>query len=75
MEIKLKCNIDDLIEESRLRRKAIAEELGVSTHQLKNIAKGNSWAKPPQMYMLAKLLRVKVTDLYTVIKFEDTQGK
>jgi ribosome-binding protein aMBF1 (putative translation factor) len=66
MDVKLRSRIDELIEESGLRREKVARELGVKTHQLKKIAKGQSWADPPKMYVLARLLDVEITELYDV---------
>lgn len=62
----MKSNIDELIERSGLRRNFIANELGVSTKQLKNIATGHSWPDPPKMFILSELLGVELNDLYSI---------
>lgn len=65
MTLELHSNIDKLILNNGLRRKFIADQLGISTAQLKNISTGRSWADAYKMYLLADILNCEVTDLYT----------
>lgn len=65
MWMKLKSNIGKLIEESGLRKKFIAEKLGVSVHQLRNYETGKSLIPMDKAYILIELLdNVNIGDLY-----------
>jgi transcriptional regulator with XRE-family HTH domain len=53
-----------LIEKSGLRKKFIADKLGVSTRQLRKYETGEAYVPMEKAYILARLLGVKVDDLY-----------
>lgn len=61
-------HIGDLIEKSGLKKKFIADKLGVSVKQLRNYETGHSLIPIDKAYILAELLGVKVDDLYKRIK-------
>ncbi|MGE6720191.1 helix-turn-helix transcriptional regulator [Peribacillus frigoritolerans] len=65
----MKCNIEKLIRDRGLKKGFIAEKLGISSKQLRNYEIGESYIPMPKAYKLAKLLGVKVDDLYE----EDTE--
>lgn len=65
--MELKSNIEDLIKESGLKKKFIAEKLGVSVAQLRNYENGHSLIPIDKAFILAELLNVKVDDLYTFL--------
>lgn len=69
--INLISNIGDLINESGLKKKFIAEKLNVSVPQLRNYETGHSLIPIDKAYILADLLGVKVDDLY---KREEKSG-
>lgn len=60
----LKPQIEMLIEKSGLRKKFIADKLGVSTRQLRKYETGEAYVPMEKAYILARLLGVKVDDLY-----------
>ena len=65
---KLKCNIEDLIINSGLQKKFIAEKLNVSVKQLRNYETGKSLIPIDKAFILAAMLSCKVDDLYTMEK-------
>ncbi|WP_243299153.1 helix-turn-helix domain-containing protein [Bacillus litorisediminis] len=73
--ILLKSNIGELIQKSGLRKKFIAEKLGVSVKQLRNYETGHSLIPFDKAYILAYLLNCKLDDFYTVIWGEWKDGK
>lgn len=64
MWMKLKPNIEKLIKESGLRKDFIAVKLRTSTRMLRKYEKGESIMPMEKAYILARLLGVKVDDLY-----------
>lgn len=60
----MKCKIEDLIKRSGLRKDYIANELGISTRQLRNYELKRSYPPIDKAYLLADLLGVKVDELY-----------
>lgn len=60
----MRCKIEELIKQSGLRKDYIANELGISTRQLRNYELQNSYPPIDKAYSLADLLGVKVDDLY-----------
>lgn len=60
----MKSNIEDLIKNSGLKKKFIAEKIGVSVAQLRNYETGHSYIPIDKAFLLADLLGVKVDDLY-----------
>ncbi len=60
----MKSNIEKLIRESGLKKKFVAEKLGISVKQLRNYEIGHSLIPMDKAYILAELLGVKVDDLY-----------
>lgn len=57
-------NIENLIEQSGLRKGYIADKLSISVRQLRKYEKGESLIPMDKAYILAELLEVKVDDLY-----------
>ncbi|MDC3414251.1 helix-turn-helix domain-containing protein [Aquibacillus sp. 3ASR75-286] len=62
--IKLKLKIGALIEESGLKKRYVAKELGVNENTLTNWTKNRSMPKLDQAVELADILNCKVEDLY-----------
>jgi transcriptional regulator with XRE-family HTH domain len=60
----MKSNIGKLIDNRGLKKKYIAEKLGVSVKQLRNYETGHSYIPMDKAFLLADLLGVKVDDLY-----------
>lgn len=58
------CKLEGLIEQSGLKKKFIADKLGVSSHQLRNYETGKSLIPIDKAFILCDLLRCKVEDLY-----------
>lgn len=69
--MEIKPNIETLIEKSGLRKKFIADKLGVSTRQLRKYETGQAFIPMEKAFILARLLGVKVDDLY-IIEEEET---
>ncbi|MGG4267447.1 XRE family transcriptional regulator [Peribacillus simplex] len=59
-----KCNIEILITNSGLRKDFIAQKLNTTTRQLRKYEKFELYIPMEKALMLAKLLEVKVDDLY-----------
>lgn len=62
----MKNNLRMLIDGHGIKRKWIAEQLGVSSKQVGNWISGFSYPTVDKAFRLAKLLGVKVDDLYEV---------
>ncbi|WP_337020096.1 helix-turn-helix transcriptional regulator [Oceanobacillus massiliensis] len=62
----MKCNIEELIINSGLKKKYIAEKLNVSVKQLRNYEVGHSLIPIDKAFILADLLNCRVDDLYTL---------
>ncbi|WP_335871981.1 helix-turn-helix transcriptional regulator [Bacillus sp. 2205SS5-2] len=62
--MKLKSNIEKLVDESGLKKKFIAERLEVSVKQFRNYETDHSLIPIDKAYILAELLDCKVEDLY-----------
>lgn len=60
----MKSRIEDLIKESGLQKRFIADRLGITVGQLRNYSKGHSLIPIDKGYILADLLGCKVDDLY-----------
>jgi transcriptional regulator with XRE-family HTH domain len=60
----IKPNIEQIIEESGLRKKFIADKLYISVRQLRKYETGESLIPIDKAYILAELLQVNVDDLY-----------
>ena len=63
--MKLVSRMEKLIEDSGLKKKYIADKLGVSVHQLRNYETGRSLIPIDKAFILCDLLNCKVEDLYT----------
>ena len=63
--MKLRCNLEQLIKESGLRKDFIAKKLGISTKQLRNYETMKSFIPMDKAFMLAEILNCKIEDLYT----------
>ncbi|MEH6941543.1 helix-turn-helix transcriptional regulator [Bacillus sp. JJ722] len=63
--MRLKSNISKLINESKYKREYIRSYMGVSSlNTISNWCTGKSYPSIPDSFKLAKLLEVKVDDLY-----------
>lgn len=60
----MKSNIGKLLKESKFKREYIQKELGVSRNTLSNWSLGKTHPSAMQLFKLAKLLEVRVDDLY-----------
>jgi len=60
----MKSNIGKLLKESKFKREYIQKELKVSKNTLSNWSQGKTHPSAVQLFKLAKLLEVKVDDLY-----------
>ncbi len=60
----LRCNLEDLIKKSGLRKDFIADKLQISTRQLRNYELQKSYVPMDKAYILADLLNCGVEDLY-----------
>lgn len=60
----MKCRIEEHIKNSGLRKDFIASHLGVTTRQLRKYEKMLNFIPIDKAFKLAKLLNVKVDDLY-----------
>lgn len=59
-----KCNIDELIIESGLRKDYIAKKIGTTTRQLRKYEKFELFIPMEKGLLLAELLEKKVDDFY-----------
>lgn len=75
MKTLLKSNIGNLIKERGLKKSFIAKKLGISVHQLRNYEIGHSLIPMDKAYILAKLLNVRVDDLYEFVEDEQVGMK
>lgn len=71
--LKIKSKIEELIHDSGLQKKFIANKLNVSVHQLRNYETGKSLIPMDKAFILAELLRKKVDDLYEWSKENEDQ--
>ncbi|GIN74050.1 hypothetical protein J14TS2_45250 [Bacillus sp. J14TS2] len=60
-----KCNIEDLINESGLRKDYIAEKIGSTTRQLRKYEKFELFIPFEKGLLLAELLGCSVADFYS----------
>lgn len=63
----MKMCIEELIKESGLKKRYIADTIGVNENTLTNWIMGRSWPRLNQAIILAKILRCDIDDLYTDI--------
>ncbi len=64
----MKCKIGEIIEARGYLKKFIAKQMDVSPTQLSNWISGRSYPPMDKAFKLAKVLNVKVDDLYEEIK-------
>ncbi|MFY0758716.1 helix-turn-helix transcriptional regulator [Metabacillus dongyingensis] len=60
----LKSNIAELLKKSPYKREHIQKKLNISANTLSNWARGNTKPNAEDLFRLAKVLGVKVDDLY-----------
>ncbi|MGG4200755.1 helix-turn-helix transcriptional regulator [Peribacillus frigoritolerans] len=60
----MKCLIGEIIKEKGLKSKYVAEKIGVSSQQISNWINMRNYPTIDNAFKLAKLLGVKVDDLY-----------
>jgi transcriptional regulator with XRE-family HTH domain len=60
----MKCNIEELIKNTGYKKSYIADHLEVTVRQLRKYEKMDSLIPMDKAFKLAKLLGVKVDDLY-----------
>jgi len=75
MIIRLESNIEVLIKQSGLKKKFIADKLGVSVPQLRNYETGKSLIPFDKAYVLADLLRCSITDLYERVEQNENSSR
>ncbi|MGD6782125.1 XRE family transcriptional regulator [Sutcliffiella horikoshii] len=66
--MRIKSNIQELVDKSGLRDKYIRDQLNIQQPQWRNIKKGESYPTVPKVFLLARILDVKVDELYEVIE-------
>jgi len=66
--MNLKCNLEELIKKSGLRKDFIANKLGVSTRQIRNYELQKNFIPMDKAIMLTELLNCSLDDLYTKIE-------
>ncbi|MEK5175069.1 helix-turn-helix transcriptional regulator [Heyndrickxia sp. FSL W8-0496] len=71
--MELKSLIGEYIEKSGLKKKFIADKIGVSVKQLRNYETGHSFIPMNKAFILADLLGKKVDDLYEWRKENEDQ--
>lgn len=60
----MRCNIEELIKQAGFRKSFVAEQLEITVRQLRKYETGDSLIPMDKAFKLAKLLGVKVDDLY-----------
>lgn len=63
--MELKCNLEELIKRSGLRKDYIAKKLGISTRQLRNYEKQINFIPMDKALILKELLNCSLDDFYT----------
>ncbi|WP_100406283.1 helix-turn-helix transcriptional regulator [Bacillus solitudinis] len=71
----MKSRIGELLDERGLKSKYIANKLEVTQEQVSKWRNGKSYPRLEKAFKLAKLLGVKVDDLYEEIDSSDTTDK
>ncbi|MCA1029209.1 helix-turn-helix domain-containing protein [Cytobacillus kochii] len=69
------CRIEQLIQNSGFRKNYIAERLGISVRQLRKYEKQESLIPIDKAYLLAKMLNIKVDDLYEMAEDRKNETK
>lgn len=69
--MQIRSKIRELIDERGLKKKFVADKLGISVKQLRNYETGHSFISMDKAFILADLLDVKVDDLYEWSKEDD----
>ncbi|WP_100408432.1 helix-turn-helix transcriptional regulator [Bacillus solitudinis] len=69
--MNLKCNLKWLIPKSGKNQNEIANQMGVSKQMFSNWVSGRNYMRVDKAYKLAKILNVKVDDLYEEIDITD----
>lgn len=65
IKVELKCNLEELIKKSGLRKDFIAKKLGISTRQLRNYELMVNFIPMDKAMILAELLNCSLDDFYT----------
>lgn len=65
MIVDVKCNLEDLIKKSGLRKDYIANKLGISTRQLRNYELQKNYIPMDKAIILKELLNCSLDDFYT----------
>lgn len=60
----MRCKIGEIIENKGLKKKYIAEQMGISQNQLSNWIYKRSYPPLDKTFKLSRLLNVSVEDLY-----------
>lgn len=66
----LRSRIGELLKQSPIKREYIRKQLGVTHNTISNWVTGRTHPSAPQLFKLAKLLGVKVDDLYEFVEDE-----
>lgn len=69
--MKLRCNIQRIIEQRGLRKGFVAQKLNISTKQLRNYEVQISYPPADKLYMLARVLDVSADELYEWVEEND----
>ena len=64
--MRIKNNLSKLIEESPYKREYVRKYVNVSRNTLTNWCTGKTYPSVPQLLKLAKLLNVKVEEIYSL---------
>ncbi|MDT0163814.1 helix-turn-helix transcriptional regulator [Bacillus sp. AG4(2022)] len=62
--MKLKCKIGELVDQSPYKREYIRQQFNKSRNTISNWCTGKAYPSAVELFKLAKLLGVKVDDLY-----------
>ncbi|MFS0864144.1 helix-turn-helix transcriptional regulator [Fredinandcohnia sp. 179-A 10B2 NHS] len=60
----MKCRLGEILDERGIKRKWVAEQIGVSQKQVSNWIACRSYPTVEKAFAIAELLGVKVDDLY-----------
>jgi putative transcriptional regulator len=69
--MKIKNNLGKIIKESPYKRSYIEKHLGISRNTLSNWVTSKNYPSIPQLLKLAKLLNVKISEIYILEEDEN----
>ncbi|WP_433959296.1 helix-turn-helix transcriptional regulator [Cytobacillus horneckiae] len=68
--MRIESNIGKIIDQSPYKREYIREVFGKSRNTISNWCTGKSFPSVPELYQLARILDVKVDELYNYVEDE-----